>query len=449
VATELLFEAYKNYIEPLLDFGWIRINEQGFLAEREHGNILHYINDNYSGKPGEVPCTYPVVPLSDAHFLQIKENPEWELFNPFSSIKHMTLVALEFKRGLVILLSNESSILDLEQQEELIRFFYEEHGTDSYLVGYCNVENEAEPKTLYTYIGNGFIEAMWGLCVTAFNDVDRKHSQEFYDIEKTWRKIIRLVNKWDNERMKLLSQVKNEQQQNYGFQSMDLSDTANTKITQIPPDYFIAPEEQDAYLLSLFGAHELLPALSNDGQAELISVKERVWQLPDFATDEALLKKEKAKAKKSSRKKTSVKTDELVLPPAIMPPIDNNLANDKNVEIEIEEEDIVCEALKDERPEQNSVPKEESAKTDIRQKQPPLHPISPYPPQAVPVYPMSGFGFQPQYPFYNGFGYNQYQNMYFNQFMPPPIPQNVPTDINEIDFVSIEHPDPFANYRKK
>jgi hypothetical protein len=419
VATELLFEAYKNYIEPLLDFGWIRLNEQGFLVEREHGNLLHYINDHYTGQEGEVPCTYPVIPLSDEHYIQIKENPEWELFNPFSSIKHMTLVILEFKRGLINFhLSDEASNLDLDQQEELIRFYYEEHGADSYRVGFCNVEDEANPKELYSYIGNSFIEAMWGLCVTVFNDLDRKHAGYFYTIEKTWRKITRLINKWDEERIKIVQQTKIDQQ-DHGFKYIDFSDTATDKITTFAPDYFIAPEEQEAYLFGLFGPHELLEAVSNE-PAIPITIKERVWQLPDFASDETLFKEANKSSRKKKKNTIEAEVIEVVEPPpdSPSPPV---LEYQAEVELEMPEE-----KKKDNTP-QIKILEEKIPEEMPPQKQWPQ----------VPQYPKQ------VYPFQNQFGY-------YNPFMPQPMymPQNIPTDLNDIDFEGNERPDPFASYRK-
>jgi hypothetical protein len=454
VATQFLFEAYKYFIEPLLDFGGIRMNEQGFLVEREHGNLLHYINDNYSGKPDEVPCTYPVVPLSDEHFLQIKENREWELFNPFLSIKHMTLVTLEFKRGLVTLLSDAASELDLDKQEDLIRFYYDEYGTNQYSAGFYNMENEAEPKVMYAYIGNSFIEAMWGLCVTAFNDIDRKHAEYFYDIEKAWRKAIRLINKWDKERISIIAQTKVDNQQSYGYQFMDLSDTANTKLTHLGPDYFIAPEEQDAFLFSLFGAHELLPALNGES-AEPITIKERTWQFPDFASDEAILKKTKTKKKSSKSKGFNNGELDIPSPPAIIEPspVPSTIIPEGNVEFEIVADELASEALKDDvlTPSPGVEVKEEPVL-----EQPAANPLPspgqhlPLPspsPQAVQPPPFYGdFPWQSPYPYYNQFN-NQFGPGFFG-FSPPPMPQNVPTDINDIDFESNERPDPFANYKK-
>jgi hypothetical protein len=409
MATELLFEAYTKYIEPLLDFGWIRLNEQGFLVEREYGHILHYTNDHFSGKPGEVPNMYPVLPLSDEHYIQIKENPEWELFNPFSSIKHMTLVTLEFKRGLINYhLSEAASQLPLEQQEDLIQFYYNKYG-EKYIVGFCNVEDESNPKELYNYTADDFVSAMWGLCVTAFNDIDRKHEEYFYAIEKTWRKALRLISKWDEARIKIIRQNKVDQKIDYGFQDMDLSDTASAKISDYPRDYFISAEDQDDYLLSLFGPHELLPAV---GPCDPILKKEKHWQLPDFASDETIFKHAKRLAKQ-----------EVTLTP---PKVEDNK----------EEIEAVVE------------PEVKSSRPILPHPAMPSLPYPQFPPALYPSPPP-----QPQ-PFYGpGFGpYSQY--MYppapIMPMMPQqmPMPQNIPTDINQIDFESAERPDPFAPYKK-
>jgi hypothetical protein len=434
MATELLFEAYKKYIEPLLDFGWIRLNEQGFLVEREHGNILHYINDHYSGKPDEVPCTYPVLPLSDEHYLQIKENPEWELFNPFASIKHMTLVVLEFKRGLINYhLSEDASQLDLDQQEDLIRFYYNEQG-DDYIVGFCNVEQEDNPKVLYEYTAKDFISAMWGLCITAYNDLDRKHDDYFYDIEKAWRKVSRLINKWDEERRKIIIQTKSDHQQDYGFQNMDLSDMANTKINEYPSSYFIAPEEQDAFLFSLFGPHELLPAILNEGEsAPPIERKERVWTFPDFASDETIFK-QNTKASRKRGKKSQEITPESVIPQEYQGEVLQAEIVPNNLLVALPP--AIIEKAGEEVETKDAVPFEEP---------PPPPPVKP----KLSIKAPSPAAPPPLTPFEHPWGFPQYQQPpqfgFGNNQM---LPQNVPTDINQIDFESIERPDPFASYRR-
>jgi hypothetical protein len=427
MATEILFEAYVKYIEPLLNFGFITTNNDGLLVEREKGVPLRYINDKYSGAPDEVPVSYPVIPLNDGHYLAIRDNPEQQLFNPFSSIKHMQLVVIQFKRGLInhCLSENVSDDLTLTQQEDLIQFYYNEYLDNQYIVGFSNVEDKENPKDLYTYIAKDFIEAMWGLCVKAYNDVDRRHNDYFYTIDKTWAKILRLMNKWENERKLIIPKIKTEHQSDFGFQHIDLSDSANTNISEYNRNDYIRNEDVDIYLTSLFQPHELIDAVASDDTVYPIGRKETTWQLPDFATDEVIFRKAREELKKS---KIASNEDDII-------------------EAEIIEEELVPEINKEKEPEKGeaNVPLLiENIELNKPPKPPPQVVYNPGKSQMPPSFnPLGMPGQAPMYP--PGYSYPGMSQYPYNQMGPPM--HNVPQDINQIDFESIDHPDPFSSYR--
>jgi hypothetical protein len=445
MATELLFEAYTKYIEPLLEFGWVHLNNNGFIVEREYGYPIYYTNDKYKGLPGEVPRIYPVVPLSDEHYLAIKENPEQEVFNPFYSFKYMQLVMMEFKRGLITSCISEeaSKTKTLEEQEELIRFYYEKQDS-MYTVGFINVENEGETltlplKPLYSYSSPDIVSAIWGLCVTAYNNEDRKHADYFYNIEKAWTKAKRLSEKWEEERRKILPKIKIIQQESVGFQHIDLSDGATNKITEYPQDYFVGQQFMDQYLLSLFDATglEVIPGYMTEGPNSPISRQERVWQYPDFASDEVIFAKTNKVKKEKNAKELDTKGYEV---DEIDRVIDDNTSHG-----------IV--KLIPPPPDQASPnpPENEAAEGINRQQQPkqpftssqipPFNPYNnPYGPYGTP-YNSMGYPQMPGQPMYP-IGHFGYPFPMYNQMQ-----TNVPQDIEQIDFEIHDHPDPFSKYK--
>jgi hypothetical protein len=263
MATEILLDAVRKYVEPLLNFGWININPQGFLVEREHGNALKFRNDNYMGMPGEVAYTFPVIPMTDEHYLQIRDNPEQEIFNPFLSVKHMTLVVMEFKRSLVnIHVSDKASEgKELSDLEDLIMFYYNGLPDGRVGVGFCNAEDEEHKIDLYTYADKEVIAAMWGLCVTAFNDIDRKHDNLFYTIEKSWKKAKKLADEWDKARRGIVPAIRDEHKADYGFKGLDLVGAdVNYRIPEYSHSNNITKNEMQSYLLSLFSPEEIAAA---------------------------------------------------------------------------------------------------------------------------------------------------------------------------------------------
>jgi hypothetical protein len=486
MATELLFETFKKYIEPLLNFGWITINNQGFLVEREHGTALHFINDRFKGLPGESEVRYPVVPLSDEHYLSIKDSEDQEVFQPFTSIKHMQLVVLEFKRGLInyCLSDKVGDDVSISQQEDLIKFYYNAHGDKEFIVGFSNMEDVENPIDLYTAIAEDAIEAMWTLCVKAYNELDRKHEECFYTTDKTWRLIKRMTKKWEDQKYSILSKNKIEHQNDIGYQHMDLSDSAVEGIKDYSENYFVATASMNQYLLSLFQPHELKGGFTEGLEQVDLFEKERIYQLPDFASDEFLF----AKARK-------------VQPNVIVPKEDNaetitlidneyqyhsltkdqfeKFKTEKPVFVEItdmETEDgedkntfmvenrdteavlspmgvfenkIIPPIGKKLIYEDVALPNGETMKavphiTDIAPPSSPLGTIRPKSPQSSSPQPFNPFfGMNsPQYPSPFGYGYPQFQ-----YGMGPQNLQALPDNINQIDFESSDHPDPLSNYK--
>jgi hypothetical protein len=362
----------------------------------------------------------------------------------------MQLVVIQFKRGLVnhCLSENVSEDLTLTQQEDLIQFYYNEYLDNQIVVGFSNVEDKAAPKDLYTYISKDIIEAMWGLCVKAYNELDRRHNDYFYMIDKTWVKIKRLIAKWDDLRKLILPKIKTEHQSDFGFQHLDLSDSASDPIKEYNENHYVKNEDMDTYLFSLFRPYELIDVVVNDDKVYPFEKKETSWQLPDFASDEVIFRKAKEELKKSRITSKNaetieaeiIKNDEVKNSPLILfPVITEDSPTVKETELSpIGEEQVKDVVLLPEGDEQAEQPKPSPPQRTFYNQRPG---------QKAP--PFSSFEL-PGRPPMGSFGYG-YPGMPPNPYNPMGGPirpmQGIPQDISQIDFESSDHPDPFSNYR--
>jgi hypothetical protein len=205
----------------------------------------------------------------------------------------MGLVVMEFKRGLINHYISDAAFEKHEMGviEDFIAYFYEEiPGTGLVQAGLSNEEDPADKKILYTYKAEDIQEATWGLCVTAFNDVDRRHNELFYDIPKAWRAATRLVNRWAKERQTILPAKKKEdmaKMMDFGYSNINLTDDASLKITEYPKQYFLPNNQMDSYLTSLFEQESLKPVELSKEELEKIDAQKffekdaTTWVFPD------------------------------------------------------------------------------------------------------------------------------------------------------------------------
>jgi hypothetical protein len=415
--------------------------------------------------------------INDEHYLSIKENPEQEIFNPFHNLKHMQLVMLEFKRGLITTcVSQEASENHpLEVQEEFIRFHYEK--VDGvFTTGFVNAENEGDLKLLYSYSAPDIISAIWGLCVTAYNAEDRKHAEYFYDIEKAWRKAKRISDKWEDEKRSIIPKIKVMQQESVGFQHIDLSDSATNKISEFGNNYFIGQDQMDDFLLSLFNINSLeLIDFSDKEDRPPIAKKEKVWQYPDFASDKVIFAE--PNKKQAGRQKpvdigntvdaipftdTDKRPDDIILSEAQVSPV-TEAADITETVTEDKSNQNASVTLIPSSPSQVSPEAANQAEKDDHVylfgpgwgpmgKGTPATPFSsPY--GTFPVGPGPFWG-SPVQPFMPPSAYFEGANSFAGnpmmgpgQFMGQNPFQSVPQNINQIDFESKDHPDPFQSYR--
>jgi hypothetical protein len=417
--TASLYTAIQKYIMPLLGFGWITIDEQGFLVERNETKPLYYINDKYSGQPGECPRIYPVVPISDERYIQIRQSPELEVFDPFHSIKHMELVFLEFKRGLINYALSDETVdkYSLGELEDMIKFSYcGVPNTNLIRTELSNVEDPNDIKQMFYYESEDAIMSIWGLCVTSYNAVDRKHDDYFYDIGKAWRAAMRLANKWYKEKNNIAIPKNTEQNKlDSGYANIDVTGEYSPKMIDCNKDYFLKDNDMNNYLTSLFDKESLKPVEigeENIASPAAIPFFETKYVFPDFASDETIFKT--ALPSKLRDKEIEVAVIEAEKE-------DNSIILDRGIDDKTD-----LPGAGNAAPE----PKRESLFTRLRNQNRGPMPFN--------------NGFQNNM-FGPGFQYPQGQfggNMYYQN-----MGNSIPNSIDSIDFESSEHPDPCAFYR--
>jgi hypothetical protein len=96
-----------------------------------------------------------------------------------------------------------------------------EDGED--IVGFSNTEDPEIVKDLYSYKSDDILKSCFGLAVTIYKDINRKFPPEYADINKAWRKIVALCNKWAKARPEIKRDIKEEKRQQYDVNHMELS----------------------------------------------------------------------------------------------------------------------------------------------------------------------------------------------------------------------------------
>lgn len=230
MATEYLYELITKYVSPILEMCGVYMNTDGTFVYRNNNKThLRFVNQRYTDKSDLPQMLIECVPLSDQHYLEIMANPEMEIFNPFTNRSHaLGLLVLMREAMIPYCISDEkqNSCSDEDDYNLLANYIniynsVSEDGQD--IVGFTNTENPIQVKDLYSYKSDDVLKSCFGLAVTVYKDINRKYPQEYGDIDKAWRKILALCNKWAKARPEIKRDIKAEKQQQYDVNHMELS----------------------------------------------------------------------------------------------------------------------------------------------------------------------------------------------------------------------------------
>lgn len=270
MATEFLFEAIHKYISPLLEMCGMYVDNRGEIVYRDSPEVsMKFVNQRYNGQADQSQFIIPVVPLSDQHYLDIKTDPDRDCYNPFVNRSHMLAICVQMIPALVPYYISDTKLALCGSEEdynelgkEYIKIYNKtsENGED--IVGFSCIEDPSNPKILYEYKADDIIKAAWGVAVLAYKDINGRYPKEFEDIDKSWKKITALLNKWDKARKTISREIKEEKLENFDVNRMELTDN---KLDVFEPyiysmNQFVMGYDEAAkqdYLTSLFDKDSL------------------------------------------------------------------------------------------------------------------------------------------------------------------------------------------------
>ena len=300
MATEILFDAIREYCYPLLEAAGLTVDPYGYIVDRNDKKLCMKNPRYQEGDNVEEvsPVLYPMIPLRDSDYLEIKEKIDAEIFNPFSNIKHMIVVAIKMKNLAVVDLSPELLATAIDE-DDYVKF-------DDYvgLSNDINMKGEIDYALVDLYDPNKHeivrypcppdepIKGLWALCVLMYNKyVSQRppYLKQFTDIDKSWKKISAAMKKWDKLRKGIVSEIHKEENQTMNAEYMDFSEGIRPgeaiDVYSMPhkvcaDDFLMCEDGEDMngvnlqnYLTSLFLPESLTPYeehVESDEQIETI-----------------------------------------------------------------------------------------------------------------------------------------------------------------------------------
>ena len=287
MAVEILFNTIQEYAYPLIEACGMCLDPYGYIVDKASGAKLCYKNPRYveGDDVSEVsPVLYPVIPLKDSDYLDIKDKLDTELFNPFTNIKHMIVIAVKLKHLAAVSLNPEllKTAVDEDDWEKFDEYIGLSNDINSMgQIDYALVDLSLpeKPEILrYVCPPDEPVKGLWALCVEIYNSYISQrppYLKQFQDIDKSWKKIVAAMKKWDKLRKGIVAEIRKEDNQSMNVECMDLSESVTpgeainiyTMERPLTADDFLMCEDgsdmngqqlQD-FLTSLFNKDSLKP----------------------------------------------------------------------------------------------------------------------------------------------------------------------------------------------
>lgn len=286
MAVEILFNTIQEYAYPLIEACGMHLDPYGYIVDNDNRKLC-FKNPRYveGTDTSEVsPVLYPVIPLKDADYLEIKDKLDTDLFNPFTNIKHMIIIAIKLKHLAVVDLSPKllSTAVDEDDWDKFDEYVGLSNDINSMgQIDYALVDLSLPEKpeiVRYVCPPEEPVKGLWALCVEMYNRyISQKppYLKQFQDIDKSWKKIVTAMKKWDKLRKGIISEIRKEDNQSMNVEYMDLSESVTpgeainiyTMDKPLTSDDFLMCEDgadmngkllQD-FLTSLFNTDSLKP----------------------------------------------------------------------------------------------------------------------------------------------------------------------------------------------
>ena len=243
-ASKVFFDMITEYAGPLLNAAGYHITSAGFL-EDANGNKIFYQNPKYvdgTNDPQNPPFIFPVVPIDERSYLNIKATPEMELFNPFQNYKHACIVLVKLKKVLIPFYIDQSKLDETDEEDydgkfdDCFQIYSRTDNAGLREIGIVDVQDPAHPKELMKYSSDELTKAVWGLTVMIYNEFcASKPLKQFKNIDRGWNKTQKLCDEWNKARASLLQQVKIEQENVLNPDMVDYTNGMDEKTVEILP----------------------------------------------------------------------------------------------------------------------------------------------------------------------------------------------------------------------
>ncbi len=234
MAVEILFNTIQEYAYPLIEACGMHLDPYGYIVDANN-NKLCFKNPRYTEGDTEIsPVLYPVIPLKDSDYLEIKDKLDTDLFNPFTNIKHMIIIAVKLKHLAVVDLSPELLKTAIDEDDWDKFDDYVGLSNDINMLGqidYALVDLSLPEKpeiVRYACPPEEPVKGLWALCVEIYNKyVSQRppYLKQFQDIDKSWKKITTNMKKWDKLRKGIVAEIRKEDNQSMNVEYMDLSES--------------------------------------------------------------------------------------------------------------------------------------------------------------------------------------------------------------------------------
>lgn len=323
--TKIFFDMINEYAAPVLEAAGYHVSYQGFLEDYD-GNKLFYQNPKWidgTNDPQNPPFIYPMIPIDERSYLNIKTTPEYELFNPFQNFKHACIILVKLKKVLIPFFISKEALEETDEDDldakfdDCFQIYNKRDNTGQFEVGIVCTEDPSNPVEIIKYSSEELTKSVWALCVMIFvNFCSTKLMKQFKSIDRSWNKTQKLCDEWNKARLSLLQNVKIEQENVLNpdmedlTQGIDIDDddcNDNEIIQHMTMKYVDIGDGTDLnnsslqdYLTSMFPMHQLQPyeePVSTDESAEFEVSSELVVpkdQVPTFDTmDKIETEKEK------------------------------------------------------------------------------------------------------------------------------------------------------------
>ena len=306
MASEILFNLINEYAGPILEASGYRISPLGFI-ESFNGEKICYQNPKYVtgvNDPQNPPIIYPVVPIDDKSYLNIKATPEYELYNPFQTFKQMCILLIKLKKVLIPFFISDEKLDntdedDYDKFDELFQMYNKRNETGEYEIGVVCLEDQQNPKEIMKFSSDSVIKSAWGLCVEIYNNFcNSTQLKQYKNVDRSWSKIQKLCEEWDKARKMLMNNVSVEHNNVANPENMNYSgedDTESFDDTDFLSGYrFVVPNDPmdkndevlQNYLTSMFPQEQLEPYVEPEPDDDVELTTEDEIIIPNVSVSE-------------------------------------------------------------------------------------------------------------------------------------------------------------------